>query len=82
MYYQLIFQNEQLKDLSCLKKQVDELQNDKNESAKLIEKLKRSVQRIENEKRDMEVSLEIQKNKYELRETELLTTIQVSFFKN
>lgn len=77
-----MFQNEQLKDLSCLKKQVDELQNEKCESAKLIEKLKRSVQLIENEKRDVEVSMEIQKNKYEKRETELLTTIEVSTFTN
>lgn len=65
-----------------LRKQVEDLQNEKNESAKIIEKLRRSVQQVENEKRDIEVVMEMQKNKYETRETELLITIQVSSLTN
>ncbi|VVC36089.1 Hypothetical protein CINCED_3A007241 [Cinara cedri] len=68
--------NEQLKDLSNLRKKIDDLQNEKNESAKIIEKLKSSVKLIENEKRDVEITMEIQKQKFEKREAELLTSIQ------
>lgn len=64
--------------MGYLRKQVEDLQNEKNESTKIIEKLRRSVQLIENEKRDIEVVMEMQKNKYDTRETELLITIQVS----
>lgn len=80
--YLFLLQNEQLKDLSCLKKQVDDLQTEKNESAKLIEKLKCSVRLAENEKRDVEVSMEMLQTKYEKRENELLATIQVSTLTN
>lgn len=44
----------------------------------MIETLKCSVTLVENEKRDIEVIMEMQKCKYEKRESELLTTIQVS----
>lgn len=73
-----MLQNEQLKDLSNLRKKIDDLQNEKNESAKIIEKLKCSVKLVENEKRDVEITMEIQKQKFEKREAELLTSIQVS----
>ncbi|XP_050443321.1 kinesin-related protein 4-like [Adelges cooleyi] len=68
--------NEQLKDLNNLKKQVEELQIAKNASSEVIEKLKLSINRIENEKRDVEVIAEMQKEKYEKREKELLISIQ------
>uniref|UniRef100_A0A2S2QFF0 Centromere-associated protein E n=1 Tax=Sipha flava TaxID=143950 RepID=A0A2S2QFF0_9HEMI len=68
--------NEQLKNLSILTKKVDDLQIEKNESAELIKKLQCSIKLIENEKRDVEVVMEMQKNKYEKREIELLGTIQ------
>jgi hypothetical protein len=74
----IILQNEQLKNLSILTKKVDDLQIEKNESAELIKKLQCSIKLIENEKRDVEVVMEMQKNKYEKREIELLGTIQVS----
>lgn len=44
----------------------------------MIEILKHSIELVKNEKRDVEVIMEIQKQKYEKRETELLTTIKVS----
>jgi len=72
------FQNEQLKDLSNLRKQVENLQTEKNESEKMIDKLKNSIQVVEHEKRDIEVIMEVQKNKYDKREMELLATIQVN----
>lgn len=84
MQYYILFiiifllQNEQLKDLSNLRKRVDDLLVEKNKSAKEIEKLKCSIQLIQNEKRDVEVTMVMQKDKYEKRETELLVTIQVS----
>ncbi|XP_060879047.1 kinesin-related protein 4-like isoform X2 [Metopolophium dirhodum] len=68
--------NEQLKDLSNLRKQVENLQTEKNESEKMIDKLKYSIQVVEHEKRDIEVIMEVQKNKYDKREMELLATIQ------
>ncbi|XP_060871811.1 putative leucine-rich repeat-containing protein DDB_G0290503 isoform X2 [Metopolophium dirhodum] len=68
--------NEQLKDLSHLRKQVDNLQIEKNESEKIIEKLKYSVQVVESEKLDIEIIIEEQRNKFEKRENELLATIQ------
>lgn len=48
----------------------------------MIEKLKNTIQSIENEKRDVEVVMEMQKRKYETRETELLATIQVNIRNN
>lgn len=71
-------QTEQLKDLNNLRTQVENLEVEKNESAKMIEQLKNSVKVIENEKRDIEVTIEVQKKKFDKRETELLATIQVS----
>ncbi|KAL4141540.1 hypothetical protein QTP88_004165 [Uroleucon formosanum] len=68
--------NEQLKDLSNLRKQVENLLTEKNESEKIIEKLKYSIQVVEHEKRDIEVIMEVQKDKYNKREIELLATIQ------
>lgn len=68
--------NEQLKELSNLRKQVENLQTEKNESDKMIEKLKYSIEVVKHEKRDIEVIMEVQKNKYDTREMELLATIQ------
>ncbi|XP_025194388.1 sporulation-specific protein 15-like, partial [Melanaphis sacchari] len=68
--------NEQLKDLSNLRKQVDNLKIEKNEYEKMIEKLKYSVQVIENEKYDIEVIIEEQRINFEKRENELLAIIQ------
>lgn len=73
-----MLQNEQLKDLSNLRKTVDDLQKEKSESSNTIEKLNCSVKKVLNEKRDIEITMEIQKEKFEKRETELLTLIQVS----
>lgn len=67
--------------MTNLKKQVDNLQTEKNESEKMIEKLKYSIQVVENEKRDIEVIMEVQKNMHDKRETELLATIQVNTLK-
>ena len=44
----------------------------------MIDKLKYSIQVVEHEKRDIEVIMEVQKNKYDKREMELLATIQVN----
>ncbi|XP_050523347.1 putative leucine-rich repeat-containing protein DDB_G0290503 isoform X2 [Daktulosphaira vitifoliae] len=68
--------NEQLKDLKNLKKQIEELQAERDASSEIIEKLRISVTRIENEKRDIEVVAEVQKEKYENREKELLNIIK------
>jgi len=76
----IFVQSEQLKDLDNLRKQVEDLQGEKNELAKVIEKLKHSKDCFENEKRDIIVTMEMQNNKFETRENELLTTIQVGYF--
>lgn len=67
-----------MKELSNLRKQVENLQTEKNESDKMIEKLKYSIEVVKHEKRDIEVIMEVQKNKYDTREMELLATIQVN----
>jgi len=69
-----VLQNKQLKDFSYLKKQIDNLQIEKNESKKIIEKLKY-------EKSDIEVRIEEQNNMFEKRENELLAKIQVNTFR-
>jgi len=56
------------------------MQLEKNESTKIIEKLKCSIQLIENEKRDVEIIMEMQKSKFDTRESELLAIIQVNTF--
>ncbi|KAL4112921.1 hypothetical protein QTP88_016636 [Uroleucon formosanum] len=68
--------NEQLKDLSNLRKQVDNLQIKNDESEKIIENLKYAVQVVESEKLDIEFIIEEQRKKFEKRENELLATIQ------
>ncbi|XP_026813980.1 uncharacterized protein PFB0145c-like [Rhopalosiphum maidis] len=68
--------NEQLKELSNLKKQVDNLQIEKNEFEKMIEKLKYSVQVVEKKKYDIEIINEEQRINFEKRENELLAIIQ------
>lgn len=70
----IVLQNKQLKDFSYLKKQIDNLQIEKNESKKIIEKLKY-------EKSDIEVRIEEQNNMFEKRENELLAKIQVNTFR-
>lgn len=74
----IMLQNEQLKDLSNLRKQVDNLQIKNDESEKIIENLKYAVQVVESEKLDIEFIIEEQRKKFEKRENELLATIQVN----
>lgn len=74
----ILLQNEQLKDLNNLRQRVDDLQKEKSESTNTIKKLNCSVIKVVNEKHDVEITMEIQKKKFEKRESELLTLIQVS----